>query len=178
MPHFYETIPEPPEMPHHYDTISDPHYETISDKGIYSKGKPADLMKYDWYHGNITEEQAEIAISTGYNNRFLVRHSDLSLILSKSIAGWKSHDIIHRSPEGYRLEGKEKVFKTVPEMIAYYKLFPIKEDQVLGKTVKKVLPGINNCFILTYSLDWAYCTRILEPNSKLFLVVHYMYVLL
>ena len=143
MPHVYETISDL--VPNHYETIpgtsSDlPHHYKTS--GIYSKGKPTDLMKYNWYHGNISEEQAEVAISYGESNTFFVRHTENKLLLSYKIEGWKLHDIIHRSPKGYYLEEKEKVFKTVPEMIDHYKQFPISEEQVLGTAVDKALSGI------------------------------------
>ena len=163
MPHVYETISD--QVPHHYETIpgisSDlpHHYETINDSGIYSKGKPTDLMKYNWYHGNISEEQAEVAISYGESNTFFVRHTENKLILSYKIRGWKSHDIIHRSPKGYHLEGKEKVFKTVPEMIDHYKQFPICGDQVLGTVVDhRALSGTS---ILLY------CIILLKHNAEL-----------
>ena len=135
LPH-YEIIPDVP-------TKSSPHYETISDKRIYSRGQPSDLLKHSWYHGRISEEQANAALSMGNNNTFLVRQSSNALILSKRVNGWKSHDIIHRSPEGYRLEGKEKVFKSVSELIEHYQKFPIKEsgNQVLGSGIDKQLTG-------------------------------------
>ena len=129
---YYQTIPEisfDNDQPHHYDTIND--------SGIYSKGKPTDLMKYNWYHGNISEEQAEIALSDGISNTFFVRHSVNKLLLSYQIQGWKSHDIIHHSPEGYHLKGKKKVFRSVSDMIEHYKQFPIREDYVLGTAVDK-----------------------------------------
>ena len=81
--HFYETISS--EIPHQYETIPGPpleadhHYETI--KEIYSKGKPADLTKYNWFHGNIiSEEQANVALEQhGNMNRFLIRQSTHNL---------------------------------------------------------------------------------------------------
>ena len=88
------------------------------------------------YHGNISEEQAEIAID-GNMNRFLVRHSENKLILSYTTNGWKSHDIIHRTPEGYRLEGKEKVCTTVHALTEYYQQHPIRRGQVLGNPANK-----------------------------------------
>ena len=141
MPH-YEALSE--EVPHHYETIPETssdddlphHYETINDSGIYSKGKPTELMKYNWYRGNISEEQAEIALCNTGQNAYLVRHSGTKLILSNRTKGWLSHDVIHCSPDGYRLEGKEKVFKSVPEMIAHYKQYPMRGSQVLGPTPK------------------------------------------
>ena len=153
MPHVYETISD--QVPHHYETIpgtsSDlPHHYKIS--GIYSKGKPTDLMKYNWYHGNISEEQAEVAMNYGKGNTFFVQHTENKLILSYRIKGWRTHDIIHRSPKGYHLEGKEKVFKTVSEMIEHYKQFPISGEQVLGSAVDRALSGTSillYCIILS-----------------------------
>ena len=98
-------------------------------------------MKYDWYHGNISEEQAEIALSFQMRNTFLVRHSENKLILTYKAKGWKSHDIIHRTPEGYRLEGKEKVCTTVRELTEHYQQHPIRRGQVLGNPAAKVLTG-------------------------------------
>ena len=144
---FYETISD--QVPHLYETISDAssdlphHYDTIKDSGIYSKGKPTELMRYDWYHGNISEEQAEIAMY-GVSNAFLVRHTGSNLILSANINGWKSHDIIHRSPEGYCLEGRSRVFMTVPDMIDFYSNSPIRGGRVLGMTVDKSSKGTYN----------------------------------
>ena len=82
-----------------------------------------------------------MALSSGTKNRFVVRHSGKELVLSKCIRGWKSHDIIHRSPLGYRLDGKELVFRSVPEMIAHYQQHPIKFNQVLGEAIESI-PGM------------------------------------
>ena len=130
MPHHYETIPS--DLPHHYDTIND--------SGIYFKGKPVDLMKCNWYHGNVSEEQAKITLeSMQFCNSFLVRHLENKLILSCRFLGWISHDIIHRSPGGYHLEGKEEEFKSVPEMIKHYKKFPIRRNDTLETAAEKTL---------------------------------------
>ena len=129
-------------MPHHYHTIPGPpshHYETINEQGIYSEEKPTDLIKHNWYHGNITEEQVDVILqSTEKHDIFLVRQSAKNLILSTRIRGWKSHDIIHHSPRGYHLEGEKEVFQTVPDMIAYYQHFPIK---LVKRTADKIAPG-------------------------------------
>lgn len=135
---------------HHYDTITDipletpHHYHTIA--GIYSKGEPVDLVKYNWYHGSISEDQANAALSTGSYNRFLVRTSACKLVLSKAINGWKSHDIIQRSPKGYRLGGQGKLFKSIPEMVSYYQQLPISGTQLLGTGIDKQFSGILNSY--------------------------------
>ena len=149
MPHVYETISD--QVPHHYETIPETmatsdiphHYDTINDSGIYSKGKPTELMRYDWYHGSVSEERAEIALGCVKKlNTFLVRHSENKLILSHKTLGWMAHDIIHRSPEGYHLAGTKEMFKTVPDMIEHYKQSPIRYDQVLGIVANKVSSGM------------------------------------
>ena len=68
----YETISEPSsEMPPESPLEAEHHYEIIH--GIYSKGKPADLKKYNWFHGNISEEHADVALQQyGNINTFLV----------------------------------------------------------------------------------------------------------
>ena len=98
-----------------YNPGSTRHYETMM---VNSKGERLELLNYNWYHGKITEEEADIALSRGNTNTFLVRQSGHHLILSQRIRGYRSHNIIHCNPGGYRLDGKEDVFKTVPEMVA------------------------------------------------------------
>ena len=137
--------------PHQYERISDtPHYETIPEASsgpsheydiisAYAKGEPEDLTKHSWYHGNITKQQAKAGLKRQeFDNRFLVRVSDNNLILSKCINGWISHDIIQRSPKGYQLEHRNRIFKSVSEMIAYYQHHPIKGKQMLGTGVATV----------------------------------------
>ena len=147
MPH-YETISD--QVPHHYETIPETssdlphHYDIINNSGTYSKGKSTDLMKYDWYHGNISEEQASMAID-GDINLFLVRYCDNKLILSYKAKGWRFHNTIHHSPKGYHLEGKKEVFKNVLEMIAHYMRLPIWGDQTLAIASEKSLSGKTAC---------------------------------
>ena len=160
--HHYATIMDPPSTDapgHHYATIADssspstaPHYESINDSGIYAKGKPVDLLQHKWYHGNISDEQVNKALGYTNNNVFLVRQSGSNLILSKRMFGWVSHDIIHHSPEGYRLEGKEKVFESVAEMIAHYQQFPITGDQILGSPADKQLQGMLAAHCINHSI--------------------------
>lgn len=131
------------EMLHHYDSVSDATSVGLG-SGIYAKGDPEDITGYSWYHGNITEEQATLALSMGNYNKFLIRHSDTDLVLSMRINGWKSHLIIHRSPEGYRLDKKDKIFHTVLALISYYKQFPVDEGRrkVLGTPIDRQSAGM------------------------------------
>lgn len=132
----------------HYETVSElaQHYETIAE--FVSENQPSDLMKFNWYHGKLTEDQAEAALNTAGGNKFVVRQTSTNLLLSKSVNGWKSHDIIHRSAMGYLLEGKTQQFLSIPEMIAFYQQFPI--DDVSGQTLgtaaarQDLIPGISS----------------------------------
>ena len=101
----------------------------------YTKGILADLKKYHWFYGNITEEQTKAELNIGIGNIFLVQHNSDHLIISFRIRGWDQHTAVHYSPEGYCLEGKDKHFRSIPEMIAHYQKYPIEEKylQVLGR---------------------------------------------
>ena len=130
--------------------------------GIYSKGKATDLTGFSWYHGNITEAQADLALSTYSYNSFLVRESGHNLVLSNKLNGWKSHVVIHRSPAGYCLQGKKLVFRTVSEMISHYQQFPLGNDQVLGNPVDKLQSGIALILISLYPGVYHVCRRIVH----------------
>ena len=54
---------------------------------------------------------------------FLVYQDYSNLILSINAGQVISYKKIHRNPEGYRLDGRERLFSTIPEMIAHYKQF-------------------------------------------------------
>ena len=66
------------------------------------------------------------------SNFFLVRQSAEGLILSARLQGWIEHFTINWSPEGYCLQGRKKLFKTILEMITHYRMFPVEETQKLG----------------------------------------------
>ena len=146
----YQFCPDPPnqyetvlEIPDHNSTNSEAS-EPLYDDNATRKSK--NLTKHSWYHSNITKEQAEAALRLSNDNGFLVRISTDSLVLSKSLWGWLSHDIIHHSPSGYRLDGKEEAFKSVPEMITHYQHHPIDGSKVLGTAITTVPSGEHTSF--------------------------------
>ncbi len=91
-------------------------------------------MRYHWYHGNMTKEKAERVLSEGDHNTFLVRHSSSDLFLSSERRGMVHHHLINYTTEGYHLEEKEIIFKTLTKMITHYLSSPIDSDsdEVLG----------------------------------------------
>ena len=83
----------------------------------------------------MSKEDAEIIMRGGGNyNWFLVRQSSNDLLLTSQREGWYYHHLINYSTEGYCLEGKKKIFKTIAEMILHYLTFPIDtgSKQILG----------------------------------------------
>ena len=127
--------------PYHTIATSAHHNETISD---YSKGVPVELTKHNWFYGEITAEQEEIALSIGKQNNFLVRQLANSLVLSLIIRGWRHQYVIELSPRGYCLEGKDVYFRNVSEMLTHYQKVPIddKNTQVLGTACDRTSSGM------------------------------------
>ena len=76
------------------------------------------------------------------HNCFLVRQSDKDLILSARLKGWIKHFTIGRSPEGYCLQGKMIIFKTIPEMITHYLMFPVDGIQLLGSAYNRPISSM------------------------------------
>ncbi len=98
----------------------------------------------------MSKEEAEIATGMGNFNRFLVQQSSNDLFLTSKRKGWIYHHLINYSTEGYSLEGKEKMFKTIPEMILHYLTFPIDtgSKQILGIGCdREGKPAINGQYI-------------------------------
>ena len=75
-------------------------------------------------------------------NYFLVRQSANDLILSARLHGWMKHLTINRSPEGYCLQERKKLFKTIPEMITHYQMFPVDGTQSLGTACDRLTPSM------------------------------------
>ena len=72
----------------------------------------------------------------------LVRQSADDLILSAKMKGWIKHFTINRSPEGYCLQGRNMIFKTIPEMITHYQMFPVDGTQKLGTACDRLTPSM------------------------------------
>ena len=110
--------------------------------GVYCKGFPADLIRYHWYYGKITEEETISVLYQEISNCYLVRQSANDLILSAKIKGWIKHFTINQSPEGYCLQGRNTIFKTIHEMITHYQTFPVERTQKLGTACDRLTPSM------------------------------------
>ena len=120
-----------PKVSHSYDVITD-----------YAEGVPVELSKHDWFYGKISREHAAAELSLGNGNKFLV-----SLLLTSKVRGWVQHTAICYNPEGYCLEGKDKHFNNIADIIEYYQKFPIDEKnlQVLGMACDRTTSGTIIC---------------------------------
>ena len=74
---------------------------------------------------------------------FLVRQDGSDLILSTKVAQDISHQIIHRYSGGYGLEGRDREFASIPELITHYQQFPCG-DRVLGAECARPSSGISS----------------------------------
>ena len=110
---------------------------------IYSKGEPTDLLKYVWFHGNVSKDQAIQELQAMKKDAFLVRQDGSDLILSIKVARNISHQIIHRYSGGYGLEGRDREFASIPELITHYQQFPCG-DTVLGAECAQPSAGTNS----------------------------------
>ena len=90
---------------------------------IYSVGCPIHLLKYGWYHGELSlADAAKLLISKGMSC-FLVREdkdNTGTIVLSVKGEGGVAHLTVNRGPGWYAVEGATKQFETVAELVTYY----------------------------------------------------------
>lgn len=110
-----------------------PPYETVA----------IDPAKYKWYHENLSEEDANIILRNESENSFLLRLSGSVLFLSYKLLGCTYHEEIEKNHHGFNLRGKTAIFATVPDLIAHYKKFPVRngQTQLLGKACDQAMSG-------------------------------------
>ena len=85
---------------------------------VYAKGCLIDSDK-DWYHGELTRNQAEEALRASGSNCFLIRESEGNLILSLIHYGEIYHNVIKHGPGWYSLSSEER-FSDLNELVSYY----------------------------------------------------------
>ena len=104
----------------------------------------------DWYHGELSEIEAEKALRDCQDsNCFLIRESEVSLILSLIHHEEVYHTTIEHEPGQYRLEGEppEKTFTKLDYLVSHYrsKALHIEPKTILGVACEKTehATGIN-----------------------------------
>ena len=98
----------------------------ISTSSINTKGFLLDSDK-DWYHGELTREQAERALKENQDsNCFLIRESrnkDSLVVSFIHKRGEFCHWVIYYDDGQYRLQSEppEKVFSKLDDLVSYYR---------------------------------------------------------
>ena len=94
-----------------------------SEASAYSVGVPNHLLPFDWYHGKVSKNGAERALTAAGILCFMVRESadnDSCLVLSVKHPQGISHFNVDRGPGWYRLQRSTVKFTSVAELVSHY----------------------------------------------------------
>lgn len=93
------------------------------------------LVQKPWYHSDISWEKSEERLAAQDSDCFLVRksqHQEGKLVISVKYGGVIKHHTILTKYQYYEVEGTEKKFSSMDELIAYYQdNFLSTEEEVL-----------------------------------------------
>ena len=90
----------------------------------YSVGCPVHLLQYDWFHGKLTQEEANKLLTALDGPCFLVREETRkagTIVLSVKRERGVNHFPINRGPGWYEVIGTAHKFDTVGGLVTYYK---------------------------------------------------------
>ena len=75
----------------------------------------------DWYHGELTRDQAEVALRANGSNCFLIRESKGNLVLSLIHHGQLFHTVIECRSGWYSLKGKRSqgCFNNLSQLVSF-----------------------------------------------------------
>ncbi len=113
----------------------------VAEVSIYMKGHQLDSDK-EWYHGELTREQAEKTLRDNGSDCFLIRESKGSLVLSLINHGETHHGKITHQLGWYSIDGWSKKFKELSELVEYistHNITPhtISREIFVGEICKK-----------------------------------------
>ena len=93
----------------------------------------------EWYHGELTTDEAEQALKASGCDCFLIRQCQKVLVLSLLQNGNITHIPIKYGPGWYKLEGSMQTFSELQELTFHYQNSPINDDlDNLGLPCKKM----------------------------------------
>ena len=108
-----------------YSTVSKvPQAKPVQDDHPYSVGCPVHLLQYDWFHGKLSQAEANKLLTAMRGPCFLVREERRkagTLVLSVKRERGVNHFPINRGPGWYEVTGTAHRFDTVWELVTYYK---------------------------------------------------------
>ena len=110
-----------------------------STAGSYSQASML-CSKEDWFHGELTRDEAERALKASGSDCFLIRQSQGILVLSLIQGGETLHTKIEYGPGWYKLEGASQTFSELQELVHHHFSVPINNRfHVLGVACEKML---------------------------------------
>ena len=93
------------------------------------------LVQNPWYHSGISWKKSEKRLNAQDSDCFLVRksqHQEGKLVISVKCGGKVKHHTVREENQRYEVEGTEKKFDSMDELIAYYQNnFLSTEEEVL-----------------------------------------------
>ena len=97
------------------------------------------MLYKEWYHGELTRDEAEKALKASGCDCFLIRHCQGVLILSLIDDKIIDHIKIDYGPGWYKLNGggPHKKFRELPELVSHYSHNPISNEVTLGTACEK-----------------------------------------
>ena len=111
---------------------------TANEANTYTRGFLVESDK-EWYHGELSRDEAEQALKKSGCNCFLIRHSQEVLVLSLVQNGSTTHIQIKYGPGWYKLEGSTQTFSELHEVTRHYQNSRINDDlDKLGLPCKKM----------------------------------------
>ena len=92
-----------------------------SECSLYAKGS-LPCSNQEWYHGELTRVEAELALAASDCDCFLIRESEGGLVLSFTHHGQVHHVAIKYGPGWYELEGgsAQDRFPELVDLVSYY----------------------------------------------------------
>ena len=108
---------------YHILLISETMLTSSQEDPLYSVGCPIHLLKYAWYHGKLSNAEANQLLTSKEGSCFLVREDKDnvgSLLLSVKNHKVVSHFNINRGPGWYQVDGTSKQFELIADLVVYY----------------------------------------------------------
>ena len=116
--------------------------QTDLEHNIYATADPAHMLKFPWYFGTISREDAERYLKLAHTSgHFLIRESKTTSHYALGVIynGKVKHFLIVKNRLGsYQVDGSDKSFKSLTGLVNFYKTHRISHE---GEKLKTPCPG-------------------------------------
>ena len=136
-----------------FTSCIDTKLASTQEEDVYSVGSPTHLLKYAWYHGKLSSEEANQLLTSMEGSCFLVREdkdSFGSILLSVKSDEGVSHFIINRGPGWYRVDGTSKQFEVVADLLAHYRNYSLTKAVLGSPCLRASNQSISTGMLHTY----------------------------